>query len=124
MRSDLVFVALVALALVQMDHEGVTTVQLAQTGPVPTSVVNPRLGAPPSGGHLGATTAGGVRPPASAGDPGHAADRVGAMNGGHLGGPAGNAPSDPPAGAVPPPATGAVVPPAAGAVPPATGLGR
>jgi hypothetical protein len=95
--------------------------QLAQTGPLPTSVVNPGLGAPPPGGHLGETgRATGVVPQAGDAVQGNAAARVGTLNADHVGVPPVNPVPNPPGAAVPPPALGAV-PPAIGAVPPATG---
>jgi hypothetical protein len=93
---------------------------LAQNaGPLPTAAVNPGLGAPPPGGHLGDAPAGaaggagrvsgGVVAPA---DP---AARLGTLNENRLPAPATGALPNA-VGAVPPAAAGAVAPPAAGAV--------
>jgi hypothetical protein len=119
MRGDLILLFVAGLALVQFDHEHDGPMQLAQTGPLPTSVVNPGLGAPPPGGHLGETgRATGVVPPAGDVVQGNAAARVGTLNADHLGTPPVNAVPNPPVAAVPPPAMGAVPPlPAAPAVP-------
>lgn len=125
MRSELVLIVVAALALVTFDYEERPGVQLAQTGPLPTSVLNPGLGAAPPGGHLGETRGalGKVRPDVGA-VPANPADRVGVMTGDHLGRPPLNPEPHPAPAAVPPPPGSAVPPPAAGAVPPATGLGR
>lgn len=75
---------------------------LAQSGPLPTAALNPRLGAPPPGGHLSETmprpgvvvpNAGATVQPGTSAGP---ADRLGT----------------PPVAAVPNAATGAVPPPA------------
>ena len=125
MRGDLILLLVAGLALVQFDHEHDGPVQLAQTGPLPTSVVNPGLGAPPPGGHLGETgRATGVLPPNGDVVPGNAAPRVGTLNADRVGAPPVNAVPNPPIGAVPPPAMGAVPPPAVGAVPAAPAGGR
>ena len=122
MRSDLVLLFVAGLALVQFDHEHDGPMQLAQTGPLPTSVVNPRLGAPPPGGHLGETgSATGVLPPAGNVVPGDRTARLGVMNGDRLGAPPVNALPNLPGAVVPPPAMGAVPPPAAAVPPPAAG---
>jgi hypothetical protein len=99
---------------------------LAQNaGPLPTAAVNPGLGAPPPGGHLGDTPAGAVggarRANGGVAAPADPAARLGTMNENRLPAPAtgpnavGGIPPAP-AGAVPPAAAGAVAPPAAGAV--------
>jgi hypothetical protein len=122
MRSDLVLLFVAGLALVQFDHEHDSPMQLVQTGPLPTSVVNPGLGAPPPGGHLGETgRATGVLPPAGnvvQGAQGNAAARTGTLNADHVGTPPVNAVPNAPSAAVPPPAVRAVPPPPVGAVPP------
>jgi hypothetical protein len=112
---------------------------LAQTGPVPTPALNPRLGAPPPGGNLenraasrlgeaGADRLGGTAgalgdragSALDTGAGGTGADsvvpggRLGTMNDGRVGAPTTGAIPNPAAGA--PPAAGAVPPPAAGAV--------
>jgi hypothetical protein len=121
MRSDLVFLFVAGLALVQFDHEHDGPMRLAQTGPLPTSALNPRLGVAPPGGHLGDTgRATGVLPPAGdvvQGAGSNAAARTGTLNADHVGTPPVHAVPNPPGAAVPPPATGAVPPPM-GAVPP------
>ena len=123
MRADLLLLAVVVVAVGFDDvvatpsADRSTSVRLAQTGPLPTSIVNPRLGDPvPPGGHLGATrrdapdvvpgngtavAPNGALVPNAVGngiaptDPG---GRLGPMNEGHV--------SAPSAGAVPNAATG------------------
>lgn len=98
--------------------------QVAQNaGPLPTAAVNPRLGAPPAGGHLGSNPD--VAPGATRGSaagrnvdnavdagsqaisPGAPGARLGPMNGNRLGVPPGET-VPPPAGVAPAPGAGAV----------------
>jgi hypothetical protein len=108
-------------------------VVLAQNvGPVPTPALNPRLGAPPPGGHLGERAGNEFKAqpgsPGVEGDAGvatrlgnPAAGGLGTMNGDRLGAPPVGAVPNAAAGAVAPPAAGAVAPPPAGAVAPRAG---
>jgi hypothetical protein len=123
----LLTVAMFAVCFDRLVTAPSTDVAMAQNaGPVPTAVVNPRLGAPPPGGHLegragsalGENNGGalGNRPGSALDrgadtvtDPALPGGRLGTMNDGRLGAP--------PVGAIPNAPTGATAPPAAGAVP-------
>lgn len=118
----------VALAVGLATSTSATERCLAQSGPLPTSVVNPRLGAPPPGGHLDETLPrpGAFVPNAGAGS---APPRTGGATNDAVGTPPAAVVPNAATGAVPPPARAvpdavtqsgpAVPPPAAGAVPPA-----
>ena len=119
-------IAAAAVALSTVATKPAPDVRLAQTGPLATPVVNPRLGAPPPGGHLGET----LRRPGAAVPNGARntvpGSRPGAESTDRVGTPPAAANTTGVTGAVPPPAravpdapTGAVPPPATGAVPPA-----
>ncbi len=140
-------VMLLVVAMLAVSFDWIVTppsadVALAQNvGPVPTPALNPRLGAPPPGGHLegraatrlgeGGTgrvggTGGAVGERAgsaldtpaggTAVDPALPGGRLGTVNDGRLGAPPVGAVANPRAGAGAPPAAGAIGPPAAGAV--------
>lgn len=133
MRTDLMLIAVAALAtsfdrvVKTPSTDPDTRVLLAQNvGPLPTPALNPRLGAPPPGGHLGETgrAAAGAHADAVPGSvtvPADPAGRVGAMTGDRLGAPPTDAIAPQGAGRIAPPAAGAVPPPAAGAVQPPPG---
>ncbi len=122
----LLAVAMLAVCFERMVTPPSDDVALAQnTGAVATPALNPRLGAPPPGGHLegragsalGENTGGalGHRPGSgldadgAGGAPALPGGRLGTVNGRRLGGPPGGAPASVP------PAAGVVLPPAAGA---------
>ena len=116
MRVGLLMIAFAALIVSLDAREDARPMRLAQSGPLPTAALNPRLGTAPPGGHLGETMR----------QPGAVAPDVGAVpvDPTRLGQPPVNAipnPAGAAAGAVPPP--GAVAPPAAGVVPPAVAPG-
>lgn len=126
MRTILLLAAVAALAMTF--DRFVTTPSgqpggeaLAQNaGPLPTAAVNPGLGAPPPGGHLGDTPAGAaggtIRAPGGMTAPANARAPVGTMPDDRLGVPGTGAVANPPAAAVPPAPARAVAPPASGAV--------
>ncbi len=159
MRAEMLLIAVLAVAATTFDELGTASraermdrarrplwVRLAQTGPLPTSIVNPRLGQPPNDSRLGpngptnfgpstlapigpGTTVG----PAGTGGvgPTDPSSRLGPMNGGNRLGvpPAGTAanPAIGGAGGAVGTAPGAVAPPAGssvGAAPAAPAVGR
>jgi hypothetical protein len=153
MRAALMLIAVAALGvsfdkLVTLPSEDVGAehgMRLAQSGPIPTAAVNPRLGSAPPGGHLGNTTgvsplqpqaaAGAAQAPANGIDPadtargrdatlpGNPAGRIGTIDGAHTGGPTNGAVDVAPMGAVAPSTAGAVEPPPGPNVRPAAPAG-
>lgn len=113
MRVGLLMMAFAALVVSIDARDETRPARLAQSGPLPTAAVNPRLGAPPPGGRLGEPIP----------QPGAVAPDVGAVpvDPTRVGQPPANPVGRPPVDAVGRPPVNAVPPPAAGAVPPATG---